>query len=89
MHWQTPIAAYDCSQNAAASTLAQLILSVIYLNERPHILALNASMHAAAVGDAGRSFSAIADEVQRLAENAREMTGQLQDVVRAGSDRFQ
>lgn len=61
--------------------IAGAINLVGHLSERTHILALNASMHAAAVGDAGRSFSAIADEVQRLAENAREMTGQLQDVV--------
>jgi twitching motility protein PilJ len=54
---------------------------ITHLCERTHILALNASMHAAAVGDAGRSFSAVADEVQRLAENAREMANQLKDVV--------
>jgi methyl-accepting chemotaxis protein len=61
--------------------IAGAINLIGHLSERTHILALNASMHAAAVGEAGRSFSAVADEVQRLAENAREMTSQLQGVV--------
>ena len=34
---------------------------ISHLTERTHILALNASMHASAVGDAGRSFRAVAD----------------------------
>jgi methyl-accepting chemotaxis protein len=49
--------------------------------ERTHILALNASMHAASAGEAGRGFAVVADEVQRLAENAREATTQIATLV--------
>lgn len=56
---------------------------ISHLTERTHILALNASMHASAAGDAGRSFSAVADEVQRLAENTREMAAQVSAVVQS------
>jgi len=49
--------------------------------ERTHILALNASMHAASAGEAGRGFAVVADEVQRLAENAREATSQITILV--------
>lgn len=49
--------------------------------ERTHILALNASMHAASAGEAGRGFAVVADEVQRLAENAREATSQISTQV--------
>lgn len=49
--------------------------------ERTHILALNASMHAASAGEAGRGFAVVADEVQRLAENAREATAQITTLV--------
>ncbi len=49
--------------------------------ERTHILALNASMHAASAGEAGRGFAVVADEVQRLAENAREATSQIATLV--------
>ncbi len=49
--------------------------------ERTHILALNASMHAASAGEAGRGFAVVANEVQRLAENAREATSQISGLV--------
>ncbi|MFM9881577.1 MAG: methyl-accepting chemotaxis protein [Burkholderiales bacterium] len=49
--------------------------------ERTHILALNASMHAASAGEAGRGFAVVADEVQRLAENARQATAQISTLV--------
>lgn len=51
------------------------------ISERTHILALNASMHAASAGEAGRGFAVVADEVQRLAENAREATSQIATLV--------
>ena len=51
------------------------------ISERTHILALNASMHAASAGEAGRGFAVVADEVQRLAENARDATQQISTLV--------
>jgi methyl-accepting chemotaxis protein len=50
--------------------------------ERTHILALNASMHAASAGEAGRGFAVVADEVQRLAESSRDATGQIATLVK-------
>ncbi len=60
------------------STAVNLINNI---SERTHILALNASMHAASAGEAGRGFAVVADEVQRLAENAREATTQIGTLV--------
>ncbi len=51
------------------------------ISERTHILALNASMHAASAGEAGKGFAVVADEVQRLAENAKEATGEVGTLV--------
>lgn len=51
------------------------------ISERTHILALNASMHAASAGEAGKGFAVVADEVQRLAENARDATSQIATLV--------
>jgi methyl-accepting chemotaxis protein len=49
--------------------------------ERTHILALNASMHAASAGEAGKGFAVVAEEVQRLAENARGATSEISAMV--------
>ena len=51
--------------------------------ERTHTLALNAGMQAVAAGEAGRGFSVVADEVQRLAETARESTNQISALVQS------
>lgn len=60
------------------SGIVNLINSIA---ERTHILALNASMHAASAGEAGRGFAVVAEEVQRLAENARDATLEISTVV--------
>ncbi|MDO9106782.1 MAG: methyl-accepting chemotaxis protein [Methylovulum sp.] len=49
--------------------------------ERTHILALNASMHAASAGEAGRGFAVVANEVQKLAENSRVATSKISALV--------
>ncbi|VUD62016.1 Methyl-accepting chemotaxis protein McpB [Thalassocella blandensis] len=49
--------------------------------ERTHILALNASMHAASAGEAGKGFAVVAEEVQRLAESARQSTDEISSMV--------
>jgi methyl-accepting chemotaxis protein len=50
--------------------------------ERTTVLALNASMQAAAAGDAGRGFGVVADEVQRLAESTRNAAGQIGSLIK-------
>jgi len=50
--------------------------------ERTTVLALNASMQAAAAGDAGRGFGVVADEVQRLSENTRNAAGQIASLIK-------
>lgn len=60
------------------STAINLINNI---SERTHILALNASMHAASAGEAGRGFAVVADEVQRLAESSREATSEISILV--------
>jgi len=50
--------------------------------ERTHVLALNATMHATAAGDAGKGFASVATEIQRLAENASEATQKIDTLVK-------
>jgi len=49
--------------------------------ERTQVLALNASMQAAAAGEAGRGFALVAEEVQTLAESARQATSHISTLV--------
>ncbi len=61
--------------------ISSIVNLINTISERTHILALNASMHAASAGEAGRGFGVVADEVQRLAENAREATADIAAMV--------
>ena len=52
------------------------------ITEQTNVLALNAAIQAASAGDAGRGFSVVAEEVQRLAERSGEATRQIAAIVR-------
>jgi methyl-accepting chemotaxis protein len=49
--------------------------------DQTNLLALNASIEAARVGEAGRGFAVVAQEVKRLANQASDATGQIQESV--------
>src|SRR5260221_11836897 len=52
------------------------------ITEQTNVLALNAAIQAASAGKAGRGFTVVAAEVQRLAERSAEATEQVGAIVK-------
>lgn len=65
-----------CSQDISTAVTLMGTLA-----ERTHMLAIHASMQAATAGEAGRGFSAVAEEVQRLSESSRQAAQQITQLV--------
>lgn len=60
-----------------AQSIGEIIANVNDIAERSDLLALNAAIEAAAAGEHGQSFSVVAEEMKNLANQAKEATKQV------------
>ena len=67
----------------SAQEIGEITELISDITEQTNVLALNAAIQAASAGDAGRGFSVVAEEVQRLAERSADATRQIAALVKA------
>jgi twitching motility protein PilJ len=62
--------------------IGEIVELISDITEQTNVLALNAAIQAASAGEAGRGFTVVAEEVQRLAERSAEATRQIEAIVK-------
>jgi twitching motility protein PilJ len=66
----------------SSQEIGEIVELIGDITEQTNVLALNAAIQAASAGEAGRGFTVVAEEVQRLAERSAEATKQIAAIVK-------
>lgn len=66
----------------SSQEIGEIVELISDITEQTNVLALNAAIQAASAGEAGRGFTVVAEEVQRLAERSAEATRQIGAIVK-------
>jgi twitching motility protein PilJ len=67
----------------SSQEIGEIVELISDITEQTNVLSLNAAIQAASAGEAGRGFTVVAEEVQRLAERSAEATRQIAALIRA------
>lgn len=65
-----------------SQVIGEIIDTVNDLAEQSHLLAVNAAIEAAKAGDQGKGFAVVAQEVRSLAEQSKQATVQVRNILR-------
>jgi methyl-accepting chemotaxis protein len=75
------VAEHIVALSEKTQAIGDIIASVNDIAERSQLLALNASIEAAAAGEHGRSFAVVAEEIKTLADQAKAATTQVSSLL--------
>jgi methyl-accepting chemotaxis protein len=64
-----------------SQAIGQIIASVNDLADQSNLLAVNAAIEAAKAGEQGKGFSVVAQEIRTLAEQSKQATAQVRDIL--------
>jgi methyl-accepting chemotaxis protein len=75
------IAATVVRLSERSQAIAEIIVTVSGLAEQSNLLAVNAAIEAAKAGEQGKGFAVVAQEVRNLAEQSRQATRQVREIL--------
>lgn len=65
----------------SASTVKDIVSTILDISGQTNLLALNASIEAARAGEAGKGFAVVADEIRALSEHTKESAEEIASTI--------
>ena len=66
---------------AKVEEVQKIVTTILSISSQTNLLALNASIEAARAGEAGKGFAVVADEIRQLAEQTKESSNRIKDII--------